>query len=75
MDKTVSTGALYTTAIAKGINGQTIIATSGVDGLIYFLNTSGEQLASVRPKTEKAKGVAGLIRHLVAGDFDGNGTD
>ncbi len=75
LDKTVSTGALYTAAIAKGINGQTIIATSGVDGLIYFLNTSGEQLASVRPKTEKAKGVAGLIRHLVAGDFDGNGTD
>jgi hypothetical protein len=75
LDKTVSTGALYTAAIAKGINGQLIIATSGVDGLIYFLNTSGEQLASVRPKTEKSAGVAGLVRHLVAGDFDGNGVD
>lgn len=75
LDKKVSTGALYTAAIAKGTNGQTIIATSGVDGLIYFLNTEGEQLASVRPKTAKAAGVAGLVRHLVAGDFDGNGTD
>ncbi len=75
LDKLLSTGALYSATIAKGINGQTIIASSGVDGLIYFLNTLGEQLATVRPKTAKAAGVAGLIRHLVAGDFDGNGVD
>jgi len=75
MDKAVSTGALYTAAIAKGINGQTMIATSGVDGLIHFLNTSGEQLTTVAPKVKKQDGIAGIIRHLVAGDFDGNGTD
>jgi hypothetical protein len=75
MDKTVSTGALYTADIAKGSNGQTIIATAGVDGYIYFLNTMGVQLAKVAPKTEKANGVAGVIRHVVAGDFNGDGAD
>lgn len=75
LDKKISTGALYSATIAKGIAGQTIIATSGVDGLIYILNTSGIQLKAIRPETGKASGVSGLVRHLAAGDFDGNGTD
>ena len=75
LDKVVSTGALYTAAVAKGVSGQVIIATSGVDGYIYFLNSSGEQLATVKPISGKANQGAGLIRHLVAGDFDGDGTD
>lgn len=73
MDKTVSSGALYTAAIGKGNNGQTIIVTAGVDGNIYFLNTSGMLITTVEPKTAKAQGVAGLIRHVVAGDFNGDG--
>ncbi len=75
LDKTVSTGALYTVAVAKGAGGQTVIATSGVDGLIYFLNTTGTLIETIRPKTNNASGVSGLVRHLVAGDFDGNGVD
>lgn len=75
LDKAVSSGALYTATVAKGVNGQVIIATSGVDGLIYFLNSAGDQLATVKPISGKANQAAGLIRHLVAGDFDGKGTD
>lgn len=75
LDKTVSTGALYTATVAKGNGGQTIIATAGVDGLIYFMNSEGELLTTLRPKTKNQTGVSGVIRHLVAGDFDGNGTD
>ena len=38
LDKKISSGALYTADIAKGIGGQPIIVTAGVDGIIYFLN-------------------------------------
>lgn len=75
LNKTVSSGALYTAAIARGVGGQTVLVTAGVDGSVYFLNTSGTQLAKVSPKTETSDGVPGLVRHVVAGDFDGNGTD
>lgn len=75
LDKSISTGALYSAAIGRGIHGETIIATSGVDGLIYFFDTRGEQLATVRPIVKRNGGNAGVVRHLVAGDFDGNGTD
>jgi len=71
----VSTGALYSATVGNGMTGQSIIATSGVDGLIHILNTTGVELKTIRPKTDKASGVSGLVRHLVAGDFDGNGTD
>lgn len=75
LDKTVSTGALYSATVGKGITGQTVIATSGVDGLIHILNTAGTELKTIRPNTNRASDVSGLVRHLVAGDFDGNGTD
>ncbi len=75
MDKAVSTGALYTAAVAKDGSGQIVIVTGGVDGSIYFLNTVGLQLAKVSPKTKKTNGVSGVIRHVAAGDFNGDGTD
>ncbi|TLX78166.1 T9SS type A sorting domain-containing protein [Labilibacter sediminis] len=75
LDKEVSTGALYSATVGKGAGGQTIIATSGVDGLIHILSTSGVKLKTVRPNNGKVSGVAGLVRHVAAGDFDGNGTD
>ncbi|MCK4922434.1 MAG: T9SS type A sorting domain-containing protein [Bacteroidales bacterium] len=75
MDLSVSTGALYTAAIGKDYTGKTIIATSGVDGLIHFLDTTGVLITTVRPKTSHANNISGVIRHLVTGDFDGNGSD
>jgi len=75
MDQAISTGALYTAAVAKKSNGIGILATAGVDGSIYFIDSQGEQVAQVAPQTEKAHGVAGVIRHVVAGDFNGDGTD
>ncbi len=75
LDKEVSTGALYSATVAKGVGGQAVIVTSGVDGMVYILNNSGVLLHSFRPETGKASGVSGLVRHVVAGDFDGNGTD
>lgn len=75
LDKPLSTGALYTAAIGTKENGEKITVAGGVDGLIYFLNSEGELLTTLRPKTKNQTGVAGVIRHLVAGDFDGNGTD
>ncbi|NLR93849.1 T9SS type A sorting domain-containing protein [Flammeovirga agarivorans] len=74
-DKNVSTGALYTATVGKNSDGETIIMTSGVDGLVYFFNTDLELQKTVRPKTDKSGNLAGLIRHLVAGDFDGDGSD
>ncbi len=74
-EKKISSGALYTAAVAKGVDGQTIIVTAGVDGYIYFLNTSLIQLAKREPQTENKTGVSGVIRHVVAGDFNGDGTD
>jgi len=75
LDFEVSTGALYTATTGKDGVGQRIIVTAGVDGNIYFLNNAGLQLAKVVPETAKKQGVAGLIRHLVAGDFNGDGID
>lgn len=75
LDKEVSTGALYSATVGKGATGQTVIVTSGVDGLVYILNTTGVLLKSIRPETGKASGVSGLVRHVAAGDFDGNGSD
>ncbi|MBS2211309.1 T9SS type A sorting domain-containing protein [Carboxylicivirga mesophila] len=75
LDKEISTGALYSATVATGVGGQKVIVTSGVDGLVYILNDAGVLLKSFRPETGKAAGVSGLVRHVVAGDFDGNGTD
>lgn len=75
LDKDVSTGVLYSATVGKGNNGQTIIATSGVDGLVHFLDTAGVVLASHRPKTNSSANVSGLVRHVVAGDYDGDGID
>ena len=75
LDIGVSDGALYTAAVAKDSDEKIIIATSGVDGLIYFFDTTGALLTTVRPKTSHSSDRAGVIRHLVTGDFDGNGSD
>ncbi|WP_289053396.1 T9SS type A sorting domain-containing protein [Carboxylicivirga marina] len=75
LDKEVSTGALYSATVAIGVGGQKVIVTSGVDGMVYILNNAGIFLKSFRPETGKAGGVSGLVRHVAAGDFDGNGTD
>ncbi|GAB1308879.1 hypothetical protein KH5_15620 [Urechidicola sp. KH5] len=75
LDIEVSTGALYSATVGIGAGGQPIIATSGVDGLVYFFDNTGNELSTFRPKTKKPQGVAGVIRHVVAGDFDGNGVD
>ncbi|WP_430814944.1 T9SS type A sorting domain-containing protein [Carboxylicivirga sp. RSCT41] len=74
-DKEVSSGALYSATVAIGAGGQTVIITSGVDGMVYVLNNAGIFLKSYRPETGKAGGVSGLVRHVAAGDFDSNGTD
>lgn len=74
-DKEISSGALYTATVGKNKNGETIVMTSGVDGLIYFLNTQLDIIKTVRPKTDKTNNRAGVIRHLVAGDFNGDGSD
>lgn len=75
MDSNVSSGALYSATVANGVGGQKILVCSGVDGNVYFLSKEGTQLYSIQPKTENGAGVSGLVRHVVAGDFDGNGID
>ncbi|GGZ87437.1 hypothetical protein GCM10007028_27030 [Algibacter mikhailovii] len=75
LDISVSTGALYSATVGKDNTGKTIIATSGVDGLIHFLDDTGVLITTLRPKTSNKGGVSGVVRHLVVGDFDGNGSD
>jgi len=75
LDLSVSTGALYSAAVGQNNTGETIIATSGVDGLIHFFDTTGTLITTVRPKTSHSNYISGVVRHLVIGDFDGNGSD
>jgi len=75
LEKKVSTGALYSACIAKNSLGQSIISTAGVDGFLYFIDTTGVQLAKIAPKVVNTEGSSGLIRHVLAGDFDGDGSD
>ncbi|TRX64795.1 hypothetical protein [Flammeovirga kamogawensis] len=75
IDKKISSGVLYSTAVGKNNKGETMLIVSGVDGLIHFLDTSGDLITTVRPKTDRTGKIAGLIRHLIVGDFDGDGGD
>ena len=68
-DKSVGSGAMYCVDIGRTTGGAVRIITGGVDGNIYFLNASGAQIGSKRPQE------TGIIRRVVAGNFDGIGGD
>lgn len=74
-DKVISTGALYAVTVGKNNKGETIIVTSGVDGVIHILDDEINEITTVRPKTNSTANVSGLIRHVLAGDFNGDGAD
>ncbi|OXU14549.1 right-handed parallel beta-helix repeat-containing protein [Sedimentisphaera salicampi] len=63
----VGSGAMYCADTGQTSSGQTVIITGGVDGNVYFLDESGNQLAAETPENK------GVVRRVVTGDYDGSG--
>jgi hypothetical protein len=68
-DWAVGSGAMYCVDVGRTTVGAVRIITGGVDGNVYFLDSTGTQIGSIRP------GKTGIIRRVVAGNFDGIGGD
>ncbi|MDF7823914.1 hypothetical protein P4B35_07800 [Pontiellaceae bacterium B12227] len=68
-DWALSAGVLYCVDVGVTSGGATRIIAGGVDGRIYILDETGSVLANSRPQSW------GVIRRVVAGNYDGAGGD
>lgn len=68
-DWAISASALYCVDVGETSTGEIRIITGGVDGYIYILDESGQLVSGNRPP------FWGVVRRVVAGNYDGVGGD